>query len=278
MTLTVTAYKSLASNEYKITPFRTYASHNYVYVSGSSNSDDVKVSLGVKYISSSGELRVENAQYELFDSVLQTFYSAIPYAAYGIQSSSYYPSQSVFVVDITQDIFGEEVKPGTLSVTVGSSQSYDDGFGNLIISQSGVGYKIGSIFYDKGVALIKPTSSNALLLLGGGLTPNGICIVGGTNVQVQFTSSVKLFEHNIRVRLNPTDFLYSTFNPSANKTMFTGSAVVPLELMASQSLYPYITTIGLYNQDNELLAVAKLSNPIQRTDYSVQTFVVKFDT
>jgi hypothetical protein len=49
-------------------------------------------------------------------------------------------------------------------------------------------------------------------------------------------------------------------------------------LTPSQSLYPYVTTIGLYNQDNELMAVAKLSNPIQRTDYSVQTFVVKFDT
>jgi len=48
--------------------------------------------------------------------------------------------------------------------------------------------------------------------------------------------------------------------------------------MASQSLYPYVTSIGLYNQDHELVAVAKLSNPIQRTDYSTQTFVVKFDT
>ena len=95
---------------------------------------------------------------------------------------------------------------------------------------------------------------------------------------MQLTSSVKLFEHNIRVKLNPTDFLYSVYNPSANKNMFTGSFSTPLELMTSQSLYPYITTIGLYNPDNELVAVAKVSNPIQRTDYSVQTFVVKFDT
>lgn len=274
MTLPVTAYKSLAPNEYTITPFRTYASHNYTYISGSvNNSVDLQITLGVKYTTASG-LRIENTQQEIFDSVIQSFYSAIPYAAYGIQSSSYHPTGSVFVVSVTQDIFGEEIKPGTFKVSIGTSSSIDDSYGNLIISQSGVGYKIGRIFYDKGVAIIKPTSSIA----GGGLVKDGICIINGTNVQVQFTSSVKLYEHSVRVKLNPTDFLYSIYNPSVNKEMFTGSDATPLELMSSQSLYPYITGIGLYNENNELMAVAKISNPIQRTDYAVQTFVVKFDT
>ena len=275
MTVPVTAYKSLAPNEYTTTPFRTYAPHVYTYVSGSTaNSVDVQISLGIQFDTASQGLRVENTQQELFDSVVQTFYSPLPYGMYGIQSSSYHPSGSVFVVSVTQDIFGEEIKPGTFTVQVGTSSSVDDGYGNLIVSQSGVGYNVGRIFYDKGIAIIKPTSSIA----GGGLTSNGICIVSGTNVQVQFTSSVKLFEHNIRVKLNPTDFLFSVYNPSVSKSMFTGSTSTPLELMTSQSLYPYITTIGLYNPDNELVAVAKLSNPIQRTDYSIQTFVVKFDT
>jgi len=296
MTIPVTAYKSLSPNEYTVTPFRAYASHVYTYVSGStSNSVDVQVSLGFKFDTASQGLRVEDDKYELFDSIAQSFYSSIPYASYGIQSSSYHPTGSVIVISVTQDIFGEEIKPGTFTVQVGTSSSIDDGYGNLIVSESGTGSKIGRIFYDKGIAIIKPTSSIA----GGGLTRDGICIVSGTNVQVQLTSSVKLFEHNIRVKLNPTDFLYSVYNPSANKNTVTGSnltttsSVTPLELMASrslfpfartdgmepsQSLYPYITTIGLYNPDNELVAVAKVSNPIQRTDYSVQTFVVKFDT
>jgi len=275
MTIPVTAYKSLAPNEYVITPFCAYASHVYTYVSGSTtNSVDVQVSLGVKFDTASQGLRVEDDKYELFDSVVQTFYSPIPYTSYGIQSSSYHPTESVIVVTATQDIFGDKVKQGTFTVQVGTSSSIDDGYGNLIVSESGTGSKIGRIFYDKGIAIIQPTSS----IVGGGLTKNGICIVSGTNVQVQFTSSVKLFEHNIRVKLNPNDFVYSVYNPSANKNMFTGSSTTPLQLMASQSLHPYITTIGLYNPDNELVAVAKVSNPIQRTDYSVQTFVVKFDT
>ena len=42
-------------------------------------------------------------------------------------------------------------------------------------------------------------------------------------------------------------------------------------------LVPYVTTIGLYNEDNEMLAVAKLPKPIKNLpDYPVN-FIVRFD-
>lgn len=265
----VTAYKSLAPNEYTITPFRANASHTYTNVSGSTeNSVDVQVSRAIKFVTGSG-LRVENTEHELFDSVIQSFYSPLPYTSYGIVSSSYYPVDSTVVISVTQNIFGEQIKPGTFTLTVGTSSSIDDGLGNVIVS----GSTIGRIFYDKGIAVIKPVTGAS-----GSLTSAGLCIISGSGVDVAFDSSVKLFEHNVRIRLSPTDFMYSMYNPSATLPMYTGSAGTPLEMMASQSLSPYITSIGLYNQDNEMLAVAKVSNPIQRTDYSIQTFVIKFDT
>jgi len=275
MTSRVTAYKSLAPNEYKITPFHAYASHDYTYTSGSSNNSvDVQVHFAKKYVSGGGSIRTENFAQDLFDSIIQTFYSPIPYASYGIESSAYHPTGSMYVISITQDIFGEEVTPGSLSVRIGPSMSYDDGDCNMVVSSSGVGSIIGRVFYDKGIAILKATSSVA----GGIINNGGMYIDNGTNVRVQFTSSVKLFEHSIRVRLEPTELLYSTNNPSVDKPLVSDSNIRPIQLMASQSLYPYITTIGLYNEMNELMAVAKLSNPIQRTDYTVQTFVVKFDT
>jgi hypothetical protein len=270
----VTAFKSLAPGEYSITPFPAYASQNYTYISGSlTNSGDVRVLFGRKFSTSSG-LRVANTECELFDSVVQTFYSVIPYASYGMTSASYHPTESVFVISATQDIVGQQIKPGTFSVRVGTSASYDDGIGKLIISQSGIGYTIGQVFYDTGIAVLQPTSS----IINGGLTQNGICIVDGTAVQIQFSSSVKLFEHSVKIRLDPAEFRYSVYNPSISKTVFTGSTSTPLQLMTSQSLTPYITTIGLYTINNELAAVAKLSVPIQRSLDSIQTFIVRFDT
>lgn len=273
MTNPVTAFKSLAPNEYTITPFRAYAPHTYTYVSGSaSNSVDVNVLFGRKYVTSSG-LRIANTEQDLFDSVVQTFYSTIPYAQYGFTTSSYHPTGSVYVISVTQDIFGEQITPGTMKVSIGTSSSYDDGKGNMYISSSGTGSIIGSVFYEKGIALLKTTQS-----IAEGIVSNGVRIVSGTSVQVQFSSSVQLFEHAVKVKINPAEFNYSLYNPTTNKVMYTGSASVPRDLMASQSLLPYVTTIGLYNAENELVAVAKVSNPIQRTSDSIQTFTVRFDT
>jgi hypothetical protein len=55
-----------------------------------------------------------------------------------------------------------------------------------------------------------------------------------------------------------------------------GSEVI--DEMLSGSLTPYITTIGLYNETNELIAVAKLGAPLQkRTDIDT-TIIVKWDS
>lgn len=284
MNVPVSAFKALSSNEYTITPFPAYSSFGYTYVSGStSNSEDVQVSFGRKYDTSSG-LRVADDSQELFDSVVQSFYSPLVYASYGILSSSYRPTGSVYVISITQDVFGEEVTPKTFSVRVGTSASYDDGMGNLFISQSGTGSIIGRIFYDKGVAVMKPTSS----ISGGGITSNGICIVSGTNVTVNFTSSIKLFEHSVKVKLNPNDFNFSLYNPSVESKLpfYTGSTATPFESMISRSrnpeqteyLAPYITTIGLYDDDGDMVAIAKLPNPIKNLpDYDLN-FLIRFDT
>ena len=41
---------------------------------------------------------------------------------------------------------------------------------------------------------------------------------------------------------------------------------------------PYITTIGLYNSDGALIAVGKLSKPIQKLKNVDLNIIVKFDT
>lgn len=278
MASSVTAYKSIAPNEYTITPFRAYAPHTYTYVSGSANNvDDVTISFARKYVTSS-VLRTSNSECELFDSIVQTFYSPIPYAQYGINTASYHPTGSTYVVDIAQSVFGEEVKPGTITVKVGTSSSFDDGKGKLYVSQSGIGYIVGQVFYDKGIVILKPSAS----ISGTSLNKDGFSIVNASSVQVQFTSSVKLFEHSIRTKIYPPEFNFSVYNPSTGRKLISCSNAppcpLPRDLMASQSLSPYITSIGLYNDSNELLAVAKLSNPIQRSSDMIQTFVIKFDT
>ena len=41
---------------------------------------------------------------------------------------------------------------------------------------------------------------------------------------------------------------------------------------------PYITSIGLYNENNELLVVGKLASPIKTSNETDTTLIVRWDT
>ena len=49
------------------------------------------------------------------------------------------------------------------------------------------------------------------------------------------------------------------------------------DLFVSGTLKPYITTIGLYNDKTELIAVGKLAQPIQKRDDVDMNFVIRWD-
>lgn len=264
-------FKSFKSNNYSITEFPVYYDFSYNYQSGSSqNSNDVQVLYGVQYHTSG--TRYPNSQYELFNSVIQNFYSPIPYVSYGTTTNSYIPSASVYVITITQHLFGNTIVPKTFSLNFGTSSSFDDGNGNIYISSSNSSSLIGRIFYDKGIALLRPTSS----LVGDGLTLNGLTFGSGSTVTVNFTSSLLLYEHSIKAEIEPNEFLQTFSNPTISGITLNATQSA-FQLMVSGTLTPYVTTIGLYNDNNELLAVAKPSVPIQRTADTPQTFIIKFD-
>ena len=273
--LDIHAYKTLGPGDHTITPFEAHAYQTASYTSGSTNTEYFQVYSAKQYVNT-GNLRVANFENDLYDSIIQTFYSGIPAAQYGIVSTSYFPTQSAYVLGVPHYAYGEQIQPGSFVVSIGTSKMFDDGVGNLYTSQSGTGYIIGNIFYEKGIAVTKNIS-----YIGGsagGITSDGLYIIAGTTVNVEYNSTVTLYENTIYTRVYPNEFNFSLYNPSITNNFYTGSAKTPLQTMTSQSLAPYVTSIGLYNSSNDLVAIAKLSSPIKRTSDSIQTFVIKFDT
>jgi hypothetical protein len=267
-----TIFKSLAPSDYTVTPFPAYYEYTYNYTSGSTNnSPDVQLLYGSKYPFSLSNRDI-NPQYELYDSIVQIFYSSSAQSTYGIQQSSYVPNGTVYVVSVTQDLYGNTIVPGTFKLTVNSTSSIDDSKGNIIVSSSGVAENVGFVFYDKGIAVIKPRSDTVT-----SITNAGLYVGDGGTVQIQFTSTLMVYEHAIRLKIEPSEFLISANNPSTQTVISQSKRAVDLMYEKNQ-LLPYITTLGLYNENNELLAVAKVSNPIQRTVDMPQTFIIKFDT
>lgn len=233
----------------------------------------------------------------LYKSIHQTFYKnkfnfisasiIVTSSITGLQDNSY-------VVSIGQDFYGERVKPGTFKLGISSStlNILDDADGNLYVSQSGIGTYVGNIFYNYGIAVIPHNTASLVSYIG----PAGIKIISGSEIRVDYGTDVKINRHQINILLRPTDFNFSMFNPSIHKsTLQTTSSLtqslndlnIPQSgsntwkyssLMRSGLVKPYITTIGLYNAQYELVAVAKLSTPIQRTFDTDQIFIVRFDT
>ena len=66
------------------------------------------------------------------------------------------------------------------------------------------------------------------------------------------------------------------FNYSANPTYVSGSKI-QVKNNASDLPVAYATTVGLYNARNELLAVAKLSEPLKKTPQNELTIRVRLD-
>ena len=66
------------------------------------------------------------------------------------------------------------------------------------------------------------------------------------------------------------------FNYSTNPSLITGSGELRHDVMID-SPQSYITAVGLYNDNNDLLAVAKLSRPLLK-DFTKETLVrIKLD-
>jgi hypothetical protein len=66
------------------------------------------------------------------------------------------------------------------------------------------------------------------------------------------------------------------FNYSSNPTYLTSSQIRVKETR-EDSPTSYITTVGLYGANNELLAVAKLSEPLKKTPANEFTLRVRLD-
>jgi len=64
---------------------------------------------------------------------------------------------------------------------------------------------------------------------------------------------------------------------SQNPTITTDTSGSLRDFATGSNFSPYATSIGLYNDANELLLVAKLGQPIPISDNTDTTFVIRYD-
>ena len=155
---------------------------------------------------------------------------------------------------------------------------------------------VGHVYYQAGIAVI--TASYFEGSFGDPESPNrpernpdtaGI----GTMVEDALTgSTITSLANGFRNLLDNVDFNNTTelnstiyfcrantqdYNYSANPTYLTASKIRVKNDNPKAEPVSYITTVGLYSADNELLAVAKLSEPLKKTPSNEITLRVRLD-
>ena len=94
-------------------------------------------------------------------------------------------------------------------------------------------------------------------------------------------SSGSLFQARREEEVTSTHYfcraINSRFNKSNNPTWSSGSSNEPLEIFRDGKEKTYITSVGLYDDSNDLLAVAKLSQPILKSKSREALIKVKLD-
>ncbi len=90
--------------------------------------------------------------------------------------------------------------------------------------------------------------------------------------RLSLQAETTVYQREIRCLIQENDFNYSM-----NPTIMVNSSGSVRDFATGSSFRPYFTTIGLYNEADELLIVGKVSTPVMISAYSDMTVIVKYD-
>ena len=152
--------------------------------------------------------------------------------------------------------------------------------------------KCGLIYYQAGIAVLT-ASVFMSASTGFGLNVSPSMSAGGADFQSLVTgSTVDIGANAIRHRINNLSFNNTTelnssiyfcrinhneFNYSSNPTYVSGSEIRVKGGIQSNNPISYISTVGLYSADNQLLAVGKLSEPLRKDPTIEYTLRARLD-
>lgn len=91
---------------------------------------------------------------------------------------------------------------------------------------------------------------------------------------LSFEAESTIYQNEIRCRVSENEFNY-TLNPSSTVAGTSGSCIDPV---TGSDFQPYATSVGLYNDRDELLVVAKFAQPIPIPRNTDMTIVVRYDS
>jgi hypothetical protein len=205
------------------------------------------------------------------------------YLSSTLLADRYIPTGSneiIGVISIPSNLFGNFLQPGTVSISNGTLTLTDDGNGNMIHNSE----KYGDVIYEHGIIII--TSDGVTSNVGYGYVSYGTATYGvateniinsfatGSNITCSFNSAYNIFETQYKCTIRENEFNFSN-----NPTQISGStnSGVLYDFATGSFFTPYATTVGLYDNAYNLLAVAKLAQPLPLSAVTDTSILVNLD-
>ncbi len=122
----------------------------------------------------------------------------------------------------------------------------------------------GNIFYDMGlITITNPYYFNHFK------NPN-------ITSSIRYKNTMPLTENEYQITVDEQEYNYTN---NVTTRCIQNEEGEQLANFATGSLWkPYVTTVGLYNEDHELLVVGKLGQPTRMSDETDTTFILRWDT
>ena len=230
------------------------------------------------------------------------------YLSNTLPANRYFPTGSneiIGVISIPSNLFGEYIKPGSFRLAVSGNNTINDyvdddyvedyfvslsSSGSIVLTDDGQGAilngieKVGDIIYEHGIIIL--TSDGTPNQDGYGYVNYGTTTYGlGDSLFIEdfinspdlicaFDSTITIYESQYKCTVRENEY-----NFSQNPSLISGSSNSgKISSFATGSYFaPYITTVGLYNNNKELLAVAKLSQPLPLSAVTDTTIMINLD-
>ncbi len=231
-----------------------------------------------------------NFQTIVNDEPYTASYTSSGFAAYYDEFKIKNFGDSAYVFDIPKRYYGDDISRNSFFLTCNyiddrpysssgntstSMNIYDDGENSLYDSSFVTTHPIGNISYDKGLIII--TDKEYYRYISSSFVSYGLSSGFFT---LQFQSEYIVYEHEYICHVKANEF-----NMTSNVTAYDSNGIFKYEYnltgsnINSSSGYfrPFVTAIGLYNSNSDLICVAKMAKPIRIEKDLDTTIIVKFD-
>ncbi len=297
---------------YTLQSFYTSSTYTEYYVdiynnTPSSTGSEVQFSIQYGHIYGSGSLPINSAVRGYSPS--RTVYGQYRNLVYGTEDTNFSfdggttTANQIYVINIARSRYKESIQPGSLNLILSSGsvsiRLTDDSnttsltrfigenrvfyiisgsSGNAYTSSAATSPYYGVMLPDLGVIILDASGSLSPYIATASLSTGSAqynqlklwtSMVSGSSIQLQSNETVS--SRYFFTRVKNSEFNYTT-NPSIIDS--NGNLLYTTLINNPQT---YITTVGMYNDNNELLAVAKLSKPLVK-DFTKEALIrVKLD-